>query len=85
MIGTRRPAPQPADDLDAVDPREPEVEDHEVGVLPRGDRQRGFAGRGELDVVVARPQVRREGPQDLGSSSTTRMRVIRPPAGGATT
>ena len=35
-----RPAAQAADHVDAVDPRQAEVEDHEVGVLARRERQR---------------------------------------------
>ena len=51
--------------LDAVDPGEAEVEDHEVGVLARRERQRRLAGRREVDVVAARLQVRAERPQEL--------------------
>ena len=50
----RAPAAQAPDHLDAVDPREAEVEDDEIRVLPGRDRQRRLAGRGEVDVVAAR-------------------------------
>ena len=55
----RAPAPQPADHVDAVDAREPEVEDHDVGVVARRELERLLAVGGEVDLVAAGAQVDR--------------------------
>ena len=43
-------------DLDAVELRQPEVEDHEVGVVGRGLVERGLAVAGDAHVVAVQPQ-----------------------------
>ena len=53
------------DHLDAVDPGQAEVEDDEIGMVARGQRERDLAGRGEVDLVAARLEVRAEGAQEL--------------------
>ena len=66
MTGTSRPAAQAPDDLDPVDPGEPEVEDHEIGMVTRRERQRDLARRGEVDLVAPRLEVGPECPEQLG-------------------
>ena len=60
-----RPTAQAADDLDAVDAGEADVEHDDVGMLLGREHQRLFAGRRQHHLVVARLQVGRHGPQDL--------------------
>ena len=74
-----RPAAQTLDHLDAVDPGQAEVEDDEVGMIARCERQRELAGRCEVDLVVARLRFVPSARRSWGSSSTTRIRVTSPP------
>ena len=60
----RAPLPQPADDLDAVHPREAEVEDDDVGSVVGRQLQRRLAGGGQVDLVAPGPQVGRQRPED---------------------
>jgi hypothetical protein len=58
--GDLRPGAEPADHLGAVDVRQAEVEDEQVGLLGGGDRQRLLAGLGADDVVAVRRERRAE-------------------------
>ena len=54
MIGRGRPAAQRLDDLHAVEARHPEIQQHDVGMRLRGERdRRGAVGCGD-DVVAVR-------------------------------
>src|SRR5207248_648438 len=64
--GYRGPGPQLADDLDAVDVGQTEVEDDEVGVVGGGGVQGFGAVGGGADLVLAGLEVDAQGPQDLG-------------------
>ena len=85
------PAAETADHFDAVDAWESEVEDDEIGVLCGCERQRRFAGGGEVDVVSARAEVGGECAEDLGfvvdgedaghSAARNRATIVRPPPG----
>src|SRR5581483_4556876 len=59
------PAPQPPDDVDAGDAGQPEVEDHDVGVVVGGLAEGVLPRGGEVDVVAPGPEVDRQGPEDL--------------------
>ena len=86
-----RPAAKASDHLDPVDPGKPEIEDDHLGVLAGSDRQRRLAGLRELDVVIARAEIRRERAPDLrlvvddedaGHSATgRRATMVSPPPG----
>jgi hypothetical protein len=59
------PAAQALDHLYPVQVGQAEVEDHQVGRIPAGHLERLRAGRGDVHVVVAHPQVDPQRPQDL--------------------
>src|SRR5581483_3586635 len=59
------PAPQPPDYVDAGDAGQPEVEDHDDGVVIGGLAEGVLPRVGEGDVVAPGPQVDRQGPEDL--------------------
>ena len=61
----RRPPTQRPDDLHARDARQAEVEHHQIGLGRRGQLERTFTGRGEVDVVPARTQVRTQRSQQV--------------------
>ncbi len=66
MIGTVRPAAQPADHVDAVDIGQAEIEHHQIGRVAGGRRAQraGPVGR-DVDVVPAGAQVDPQRAQDL--------------------
>ena len=64
MIGTARPLPQPADDLEAVQVGKTEIEDHEVGLTRRGLEQPLLAGLGLHHAVALARQRGAEEPAD---------------------
>ena len=59
------PAAQAANDLDAVDPRQAEVEHDDVGVVAGSQGKCRLSRRRQVDVVPARLQVRPERAEDL--------------------
>src|SRR5207244_3845610 len=59
------PPPEPTDDIDPVDAGQTEIEDDDIGVVPRRQLEGLLAGAGEVDVVAARPEVHLQGLADL--------------------
>ena len=95
MIGMRVQPRSPRMTSTPSMPGKPEVEDDEVGVLARGERQRRLARRREVDLVTARLQVRPERAQQLRlvvddedaahSAARSRSTIVRPPPGVSST
>jgi hypothetical protein len=63
------------DDLETVDPRKAEVEDHEIGMAPCREDQDMLAGGCQVDVVASGPEFVPKARRTCGSSSTTRILV----------
>ena len=74
---------------------QPEVDDDQVRVLPRRDRERLLPRRRQIDVVVPRAEVRRERAKDLRlvvddedprhADASSRTTIVRPPPGVSST
>src|SRR5262249_31281344 len=93
--GDRRPRPQPADDLDPVDPRQAEIHDHDVRSVTSGEVERGLTVSGRGHVVPTRHEVRPKAAEDLrlvvdhedpchGAASNP-ITIVSPPPGVSST
>src|SRR5262249_4032442 len=91
----RRPGAEPPDHIDAVDPRQPQIEDHDVGTGADREVERGLAVRRRNDLVASRDQVRPQSPQHLRlladdqnprhDATATPITIVDPPPGVSST